>query len=131
MGQLLVRGIIIHCEETLVGDRKMGGRTIAKKSPEPVKSEWPEVKNATWRHKRTINWEAHAFEAARKALNRDQAPDSGANSGERIAMAINAKRCPATSCSQKTRICGRNSLRLQPRSSSREMATRALSPMSP
>ena len=25
----------------------MGGRTIAKKSTEPVKNEWPEVKNAT------------------------------------------------------------------------------------
>ena len=74
----------------------MGGRTIAKKSPEPVKSEWPDVKNATWRHKLTIDWEAHAFEAARNALNRDQAPDSGANSGDRIAMAINAKRCHAT-----------------------------------
>ena len=29
----------------------MGGRTIAKKLPEPVKNEWPEVKNATWQHK--------------------------------------------------------------------------------
>ena len=29
----------------------MGGRTIIKKSPEPVKNEWPEVKNATWHAK--------------------------------------------------------------------------------